>query len=73
MGFLIDAVMHSIDFRAQVRRSVRMRYLQMQIWLRLIVRTALQVSSMGVTGCRLMQAVSSFVPRPVVDGVDSQA
>ena len=60
-------------FGLKPERSVRMRYLQMQIWLRLIVRTALQVSSMGVTGCRLMQAVSSFVPRPVVDGVDSQA
>ena len=73
MGFLIDAVAHRIDLWEQSWRSMRLRYLQMQIWLRLIVRTALQVSSMGVTGCRLMQAVSSFVPRPVVDGVDSQA
>ena len=69
-GFLIDAVAHRVWFKDQAR----MRHIQMQIWLRLIVRTyCCRLVAWGEEGCRFMQAASGLASRPVVDGVDSQA
>ena len=69
MGFLIDAVAHRIVSNGGAMRCIQMCNLAEIISSALM----LQVSSMVVAGCRLIQAVSGLTSRPVVDGVDSQA